>query len=131
MSLNLDVNGNIDLLFEKLEKFIKSETVIGQPITVGEATLIPVVNVSFGLGSGGGDGKDQSGNGGVGGGAGIGARVTPSAIMVIKGDKVDVVPIKKFNGMDKLLDMVPGLMEKINMKKEDKEDKEDKEEDEE
>lgn len=122
MSLNVDVNGNIDLLFEKLEKFIKSETVIGQPITVGEATLIPIVNVSFGLGSGGGDGKDQTGNGGVGGGAGIGARVFPAAILVVKGDKIDVVPIKKFGGMDKLLDMVPGLMEKINMKKENKED---------
>lgn len=129
MPLNLDVNSNIDLLFEKLEKFIKSETVIGQPMNVGDTTLIPVINVSFGLGSGGGDGKDQSGNLGTGGGAGIGARVFPTAILVIKGDKIDVVPIKKFGGMEKLLEMVPDLVEKINMKKENKEDiKEDKKE---
>jgi uncharacterized spore protein YtfJ len=120
MSANLNVNENINSLFERLEKFLTSKTVIGEPIQIGDATLVPIINVSFGLGSGGGDGTDSKGNGGVGGGAGIGARVSPTAIIVIKGDKIEMMPIKKSSGLEKLVDMVPGIVEKIKCEKEEK-----------
>jgi len=79
---------------------------------VGEITLIPIICISFGLGTGGGDGKDMKGMGGSGGGAGSCAKVAPSAIMVIKGDSVEILPVKKHNGFDKLMEMAPEMMEK-------------------
>lgn len=126
MAINVNVNENINVLFEKLESFIKSKTIFGESIQVGDATLVPVVDVSFGLGSGGGDGTDEKGNGGVGGGAGIGARASAAAIIVIKEGKVEVVPIKKSSGLEKLIELVPGIVEKVKTEMEEK--KQDKEE---
>lgn len=104
---------NIEVLFERLENFMKSKTVVGETIVIGDTTLVPFMSVSFGLGSGGGDGGDDKGNKGVGGGAGIGAKAQPVAVLVIKGDKVDLLPITKQANLGKLLEMVPGLIEKI------------------
>ncbi|HSL93124.1 MAG TPA: spore germination protein GerW family protein [Bacillota bacterium] len=104
---------NIEVLFERLENFMKSKTVVGETIVVGDTTLVPFLSVSFGLGSGGGDGGDDKGNKGVGGGAGIGAKALPVAVLVIKGDKVDLLPITKQANLGKLLEMVPGLIAKI------------------
>jgi len=110
---NFSVNENVNTLFEKLENFLKTKTVVGEPLKVGETTIIPFISVSFGLGSGGGDGADERGSKGVGGGAGVGAKVTPTAILVIQGDKVELLPIKKSGGLDKLLDMVPEIVDKV------------------
>lgn len=116
---DLNVGENINLLFEKLESFLTSKTVIGQSIQVGDATLIPIIDISFGLGSGGGNGSDnKSSSSGTGGGAGAGAKISPRAIIVIKGDKIEILPIKKMGGLEKLLEMVPSIMNEINKHKE-------------
>lgn len=115
VDLNFNVNENINVLFERLEKFLTSKTVVGEPIQIGETTLIPFITTSFGLGSGGGDGKDPKGANGVGGGSGIGARITPTAVLVVKGDKTELIPIKKAANFEKLIEMVPELVNKINL----------------
>jgi len=115
-----DVNENVGVLFEKLEKFLTSKTVIGEAIKVGEATLIPFITTSFGLGSGGGDGRDPKGAAGIGGGSGIGARISPTAVLVIKGEQIEMIPIKKNAGFEKLVEMVPEIVSKVNCKKNDK-----------
>jgi uncharacterized spore protein YtfJ len=127
MPINVNVNENVTLLFEKLREFLTSKTVIGEPMTLGDTTLIPVINVQFGLGAGGGDGTDSKGNGGVGGGAGIGAKVAPTAIIVIKGEKIEILPIKKSSGLEKLIEMVPDIVDKVNVNAEKKENNEDNE----
>ena len=91
MSVNKIIGENIDLLFKNLEDFIKSKTIFGEHIQIGDTTLIPVVDVSFGLGSGSGDGSDNKGNGGIGGGAGVGAKALPAAIIVMKDNNVEVL----------------------------------------
>ena len=119
-----NVKENINTLFENLEKFLVSKTVVGEAIKVGDATLIPILTVNFGLGTGGGDGQDEKGSKGLGGGAGIGASVSPTAILVIKGDNIELMPIKKHGGLEKLLEMVPDIVNKIDSyKKSEKEDK--------
>lgn len=118
MSINLNVSENINVLFEKLESFLTSKTIIGESIVLGDTTLIPVMDVSFGLGSGGGDGTDPKGSSGVGGGAGIGAKASATAVIVIKGENIEILPIKKNSGFEKLIDMVPEIVEKINLQKE-------------
>lgn len=117
MQNTFSVNENINLIFEKLESFLKTKTVVGEPLTVGDTTIIPFINLSFGLGSGGGNGGDEKCGNGSGGGGGAGAKVSPTAILVIRGDQVELLPIKKTGGLDKLLDMVPDIVDKIKDKK--------------
>jgi uncharacterized spore protein YtfJ len=120
MENNFNFNENISTIFDKLENFLKTETVVGEPIQIGDTTLVPFINVSFGLGTGGGIGNDHKGNNGDGSGGGAGARMSPTAVLVIKGDKVEMLPVKKSGGLDKLLEMVPGIVDKVNEKKEEK-----------
>ena len=115
MQSNLTENTNA--LFEKLEKFFTSKTVVGEPIVIGDVTLIPVINISFGLGTGSGDGTDEKGNKGVGGGGGVGAKATPTAVISIINGKVEVLPINQRGGLEKLLDMVPDIVAKVNLSK--------------
>lgn len=103
----------ITVLFEKLENFVKTKTVVGEAIVIGDTTLIPFVNVSFGLGAGGGDGDDGKGSKGTGGGAGIGARVAPTAVLVIQGDKIEMLSISKPGNFTKILEMVPDIINKF------------------
>lgn len=108
-----DVKGNIDNLMEKFEKFIQSKTVIGEPIQIGEATLVPLIAASFGLGSGGGDGGGNKGEQGMGGGAGIAAKISPLAVLVIKNGKTEMLTLKNSQALEKLIDQVPEILNKI------------------
>ena len=111
------VKENLETLFDKLEKFLKSETVIGQPIVIGETTLVPIVSVMFGCGTGGGSGKDPKGNDGSGSGLGSAAKIIPNAILVIKNNEVTMLPVKDKSNLDNLLNMVPEIMQKIKFHK--------------
>ncbi len=117
MEGKLPVNENLETLFNHLQKFLSTETVIGEPISVGETTLIPIITVTFGCGGGGGGGTDDKGIGGTGTGVGVGARITPDAILVIKNGEVNMLPIKGKFGLDKLVEMVPEIVKKIKFKK--------------
>ena len=103
----------INVLFEKLEKFTRTETVIGEQIQVGNITLIPIVSVSFGLGAGGGsggDGKEQ----GCGSAGGTGAKIQPNAMLVIKDGEVSAIPLNSKGSFDKLFEMLPELIDKVD-----------------
>ena len=114
------VNESLETLFSHLEKFLKTETVIGEPIVVGETTLIPIITVAFGCGGGGGGGKDEKGNDGMGTGVGVGAKISPDAVIVIKQDSVTMLPVKNRSNIEKLVGMVPEIVKKIKLKKEEK-----------
>ncbi|MDD3023192.1 MAG: spore germination protein GerW family protein [Syntrophomonadaceae bacterium] len=112
----MDINQNITTLFEQLEKFFKTETVFGEAMQVGNVTLIPVINVSFGAGTGAGNGKDAGGCDGSGGGGGAGGKIAPTAVIVIKNDEVSILPLSNRGSIDKILEMVPELISKIPCK---------------
>jgi len=114
---NNSIKESLDSVFTNLEKFIKTETVIGEPIVVGEVTLVPIISVMFGCGAGGGTGGDNKGMTGDGSGGGGGARISPNAILVIKKDEVTMLPVKGKNNLDNLINMVPDIVSKINIKK--------------
>lgn len=117
------VKENLDSLFSNLEKFLKTETVVGEPIIVGEVTLVPIISVMFGGGTGGGTGNDNKGTNGTGSGGGVGARIIPNAILVVKKDEVTLLPIKEKSNLDNLLNMVPDIVSKLNIKKDKENDK--------
>jgi len=104
-------------LFEKLDKFLRTETVVGDPIQVGGITLIPIITVSFGVGGGEGSGKDSKGNDGSGGGGGVGCRISPNAVLVIKNDEVELVSLAGKGSLEKIMNMVPDIVDKIHMGK--------------
>ena len=58
----MDLQEMLGVTVSSLEKFISTKTCVGEPIVIGDVTLILVQTVSFGYGSGGGEGKqtDQS-----------------------------------------------------------------------
>jgi len=111
------IDNSLEMAFEKLKNFLKSETVIGESITVGEVTLIPIITVSFGCSGGAGQGKDPKGSEGGGGGIGVGAKISPDAILVIKDGEVSLLQLKQKQNLEKLINMVPELINKINVNK--------------
>lgn len=110
---------NLDTLFSNLENFLKTETVVGEPITVGETTLVPIISLSFGCGTGAGNNGDK-GTAANGTGLGAAAKVTPNAVIAITGDKVNLLPISGKNNLDSLLNLVPEIVSKFKSKKSDK-----------
>ncbi len=113
MSDNFNVNESISNIFARLEEFIKTKTVVGEPIQIGEVTIVPFVDISFAVGTGGGSGTEEKGNQGTGGGAGSGGKVSPTAVLIIKGDKVELLPINKSANLERLIQIVPDIVEKI------------------
>ena len=119
----MSIPENTDALFSNLEKFLKTETVVGEAIILGETTLIPLITVSFGCGTGGGTGISPKDGEGSGGGLGAGAKITPTAILVIKNGEVTMLPVKgKFN-LENLIEMVPEIVAKVSSKMEGFKDK--------
>ena len=103
------VEGLIERVLGELHRIVQTETVVGEPVTVGEMTLIPVSKISFGFGAGGGqEGKGQSGTGG-------GATVEPIAFVVIDGKgKVQILPLhEKEAGLGQLVELMPEVFTKV------------------
>ncbi len=102
---------DIESLFGKaigeIERMLNTRTVVGEPITVEGATLIPLISVGFGFGVGAGEGKDPVKGAGSGGGTGAGGGVKPVALIVIDKDGVRVEPIKGATAslLDKVADV--------------------------
>lgn len=117
MQTGSSVPENLEVLFSKLEKFLKTETVVGEPIVIGETTLVPIISVVFGCGTGSGGGTDKKGNNGSGSGLGLGARIVPDAMLVIKNNEVTMLPVKDKNNLGNLVEMVPEIISKINLSK--------------
>ncbi len=100
----------------EIEKVLSTRTVVGEPITVEGATLIPLISVGFGFGAGGGQAKGeakQKGEG-AGGGTGGGAWVKPIAVVIIDKGGVRIEPIKGglATAIEKIGETIPRMMEK-------------------
>ena len=112
------VKDNLQELFSKLEEFVSTKTVVGEPVHIGDVILIPMVDVSFGMGTAmvANTEEDESKKGGRdGGGGALGAKMTPSAVVVISGGTVQLVNIKNQESVNKVLDMIPGILSKFNL----------------
>lgn len=112
---NSYIKNNLEQIFESFKETIKVETVVGQAVHIGDAILVPFVDVTFGFGSGGVNGKTENGRSSVGSGGG--AKMEPAAILVIKGDRVEMFSIKKdgyqASAFEKLIAMAPEIIDKM------------------
>jgi len=110
------VESLVKTTLQELEKVLSTRTVIGEPIVVEGATLIPVISVGFGFGAGGGEGKGetkQKGEG-AGGGTGGGAWVRPKAVIIIDKGGVRIEPIMGSisYAMGRVGETIPRMIEK-------------------
>ncbi len=101
---------------EKIREMVDGNTIIGDPITAPNGTIvIPVSKISFGFVSGGSDfsGKNvQKTN--FGGGSGGGMTVTPVGFLVVGEDGVRLIPIgASGEPVDKLVSAIPDLFDKL------------------
>lgn len=117
------LNNNLEVLLGQLEHFINTKTVVGEPIHIGDTILVPLVDVSFGVGAGAAAAtklqernkdkeKSIDGNSDKGAG-GLGARITPSAMLVIQNGTTQLINIKAQDSLSKLIDMVPGIVSNL------------------
>lgn len=90
----MDVEKLFGTAVNEIERMLNSKTVVGDPMTIEDNTLIPLISVGFGFGVGGGEGTDPGKCAGIGGGTGGGGGVKPVALIVINKDGVRVEPIK-------------------------------------
>ena len=98
----------VDSLFKGMENFITTKTVVGDAIHIGDTIILPLIDVSFGVAA---TAKhEERKNNGCGG---MGGKMTPSAILVIRDGTTKLVNVKQQDGVTKILDMVPDLINKF------------------
>lgn len=101
-------NNTVESLFKGMDSFITTKTVVGDAINIGDTIILPLVDVSFGVAAGAfAEEKKNNGAGGMGG------KIQPSAVLVIQNGQTKLVNIKNQDGMIKILDMVPDLVNKF------------------
>ena len=113
----------------RIQNMVDVNTIIGEPIeTQVGITIIPISKVSFGFAAGGSEfrgetlkeynkkDKDEEIQYKLpfGGGAGAGVSINPVAFLVVQEGSVKLMPVDHDSCLDKILDYVPDLMQKLN-----------------
>lgn len=109
------IQGMMDTTLEKIREMVDASTVIGEPIISGDATIIPVSKITYGFASGGSDFPSKSDRELFGGGGGAGVTVSPVAFLVINRGEVKLMQINpEQNTADRMVGMVPELVDKVS-----------------
>ena len=119
----------IKTALEGVKQTVDANTIIGEPMTVMEHTVIvPVSKVSCGIATGGSDfgGKKSESKKNFGGGGGTGITVTPIAFLVISADgNVRMLNVNENSGyasakvadtlaaVDGIIDRAPDMLSRI------------------
>ena len=114
-----------------IQDMIDVETIIGEPIDSANGTMIiPISKVCFGFAAGGSDFKDEviseyekedrnetiKTKNPFGGGAGAGVKITPVGFLVVEkeeGTFPRFIPVEHTCAIDKILDYIPDLFQRI------------------
>ena len=112
-----------------IQDMVDVNTIIGEPIeTANGITIIPISKVCFGFAAGGSEfsgetikeynrkDKDEEIEYKLpfGGGAGAGVSINPVAFIVVQEDTVKLMPVDHSSCLDKILDYVPDLMQRMS-----------------
>ncbi|MCQ2400708.1 MAG: GerW family sporulation protein [Lachnospiraceae bacterium] len=98
----------IEAMFDGIEGLVQSKTVMGEPVTIGEATLIPINEVSAGMASGAfGKNPEKSGAGAMT------TKMSPVAVLVLQGDRIRLINIKNQDAITKIIDLIPDAIDRI------------------
>ncbi|MBC3515469.1 GerW family sporulation protein [Neobittarella massiliensis] len=120
------IQGLIDSAMNKIREMIDGNTVIGDPIRMGEdCVIIPVSKVSIGFASGGSDLPTKVQKDMFGGGSGGGLSVSPIGFLVVNKGDVRLMEFTKKSDTtaDRLVSMVPDVVDKVTSLVDGKKDK--------
>lgn len=112
----------VESLFKGMDSFITTKTVVGEAIKVdANTTILPLVDVSFGVGAGAFANEEKKSSNG---GGGMSGKITPSSVLVIQNGNAKVVNVnlKEQDGVSKIIDMVPEILNKFKKKDSDGDD---------
>ena len=108
-----DFNTTMASLFQGMDGFISTKTVVGEPVTFEDTIILPLMDVSFGVGAGAFNADKKQNAGG-----GLGAKMSPCAILVISDGITKLISVKNQDTVSKVLDMVPDIINKFTKKNE-------------
>ena len=122
------IEGLMLTAMNSIEDMIDVNTIIGEPIETNNGiVIIPISKVSFGFAAGGSEfkgetvdeykkkDKDESIQYRLpfGGGSGAGVSINPISFLVVQQDKVKLLPVNHTSCVDKILDYIPEVIDKV------------------
>ena len=132
---NHPIESLMNTAMSNLREMIDVNTIVGDAIeTINGTIIIPISKVSFGFAAGGseftGEAIDQYKKEGLdediiyrlplGGGSGAGVNIAPVGFIIVGGGEQETcpkfIPVDHCNALDKLLDYVPNILDKIATK---------------
>ncbi len=112
------VKDMLDGAIANMRTTFEANSVIGDPITASDGTIIvPITRVSMGFGGGGSDfeAKNEKLDGSFAGGIGGGASIKAEAFLVINNGNVRLITMNgNSSPVDRIIDMIPGTIDKVN-----------------
>ena len=114
--MELPIQGLMSTTMEKIREMVDVDTIIGEPITVADGTvIIPVSKVSFGFASGGSDLPTKAQKDLFGGGGGAGISIQPIAFLVVSNGDVKLLQMSmNANSSNAIINMVPEVLDKVS-----------------
>jgi uncharacterized spore protein YtfJ len=95
-------------ILESVQSLVDANVIIGQSIVAGNITIIPVFKASIGIIAGGGAPAEAALEGG-----GAGVSVTPVTFIVIDKDTVKILSAGDTSTIERLVDAVPAVIDKL------------------
>ena len=108
-------SAKLEATINQIKNVVDVNTVIGEPIVVGEVTILPVSKVTYGFASGGSDLPNKTNKDLFAGGGGAGVTLQPLAFLIVSEAGVRIMEISsKYNdGIDRALTMAPDIIDKV------------------
>ncbi|MEG0571060.1 MAG: GerW family sporulation protein [Oscillospiraceae bacterium] len=110
------IQGLMGTTMQKIKEMVDVNTIIGNPITTPDGTvIIPVSKVGFGFASGGSDFPSKTPKELFGGASGAGVSIQPLAFLVVSGGEVKILQLAtNENTADRMVNIVPDVIDKIS-----------------
>ena len=114
---NHPIDNLMSTAMQNIKEMVDVDTIVGAPVeTPDGSVIIPISRVGFGFAAGGSEfGKKENESEAMFGGGGV--SISPVAFMVVGQGQIKLLPIEQSgNPVDKILDMIPGIVDKVNEK---------------
>lgn len=127
------IEGLMTTAMNSIKEMVDVNTIVGDAVQTPDGTvIIPISKVAFGFASGGGEygtylEEDNGTNSGnedeqaacdgkfpFAGGSGAGVSINPVAFMVVGNDQIKLLPVNINSTVDKVLDLVPEILDKLS-----------------
>ena len=121
------IEGLMNTAMNSIKEMVDVNTIVGDPIqTSNNVVIIPISKVNFGFAAGGSEFNGKTKDPvkkeqeipkerlPFGGGSGAGVSISPIAFIVVQASGVKLLPVEHSSSVDKLLDLVPDLADKLS-----------------